>query len=165
MPIQFIKSTKTNDYRSNHPSYSTVVEQKSSRLRHPPVVPGYELVQWLESQDIDVMLPVDTRRWWDYGIDLFICGAPVDLKGFGLREYDKTYTWDSNFHRGRPRPVYKDTQTEWFIHPTEGPPSEWLVGHVNDLRTSMYGHPPYYPKDKVMTVDKLAQDVFTSPSF
>ena len=119
------------------------------------------LVTYLESLGADVSIPED-RGEWDHGIDLIVNGSRWDLKGFGLREYDRSYTWDSRFYRGRPRPVYRDTQTDWFIHSTNGPPSEWLVGHVTDLRTSLWGHPPYYPKDKVVTVDKLVQDVFTS---
>ena len=124
----------------------------------------YELVQWLETREIDVMLPVE-RDGHDYGIDLFIGGIPVDLKGFGLREYDKTYTWDSSYYRGRPRPIYDEWQTEWFIHPTDGPPSEWLAARADDLRASMYEHAPFYYKDRVVTVDKLAQDLFTSVEF
>jgi len=121
----------------------------------------YELVQWLESQNISVMLPED-RKGWDYGIDLFICGIPVDLKGFGLREYDRSYTWESQFYRGRPRPVYKESLTEWFIHPTDGPPSKWIAARASDLRTSYRGHAPFYYKDCVVTVAELVQDVFTS---
>jgi len=123
-----------------------------------------ELVEWLESREIPVRLPEDTGTW-DKGIDLYIGDTRIDLKSFGLDVYRKTCTWSSTYYEGRPAPLYSGTETDYFVHPTEGPPSEWIAARASDLRTSHYGHAPFYYKDCVVTVDKLSQDVFTSPSF
>ena len=105
-----------------------------------------ELVEWLEANGATVSLPEDTGTW-DKGVDLYINGLPVDLKGFGLLAYDKTYTWDSSYYQGRPRPLWAGSLTQWFIHPTDGDPSTWIAAEVYDLHTSKYGHAPYYFKD------------------
>ena len=123
----------------------------------------YELVHWLESQSIPVSLPEDTGSW-DKGVDLFIRDTRIDLKSFGLDAYMKSYTWQSSFYRGRRAPIYEGTKTDYFIHPTDGPPSEWIVAPASALRTSKYGHQPYYAKNRCMTVAELAQGLFTNHS-
>ena len=122
-----------------------------------------ELMVWLETKSLKLAWPEDTGGW-DKGVDLFINGQPVDLKGFGVVTHDKTYTWDSTYWTGKSRPIYKGTQTAWFIHPTAGHPSEWIAAHVSNLRTSKYGYAPYYFKDTVVTVGKLVQGLCTRAS-
>jgi hypothetical protein len=119
-----------------------------------------ELAEWLESIDAPIRLPKD-RGGPDGGIDLFIGDIKVDLKYFGVELHSNSLTWSSPGYRGLRRPVYHFTETDYFIHPTDGPPSEWIAGHVTQLRTSKYGYAPYYFKNAVVTVAKLVQDVFT----
>ena len=101
------------------------------------------LVEWLEEAGAEVSIPED-RDGWDYGVDLYINGLPVDLKGFGLQAHGESYTWDSEYYRGRPAPIYDETQTEWFVHATDRHPSTWIAGEACTLRTSKYGYAPYY---------------------
>jgi hypothetical protein len=101
------------------------------------------LVSWLEAQGSEVQIPED-RDGWDRGVDLIVNGLRVDLKSFGLGAYGKSLTWDSEYYRGRPAPIYKGTETDWFVHPTDGPVSEWIAAERISLRTSKYGHAPYY---------------------
>ena len=124
----------------------------------------YELVRWLETQGVPVSLPEDTGTW-DKGVDLYVGDTRIDLKSFGLDVYSKSLTWRSKYYRGRQAPIYKGTETDYFIHPTDGPPSEWTVAPISALHTSKFGYQPYYAKDQCMTVAELVQDVFTSPSF
>lgn len=131
-------------------------------IRHQSFL--YELVQWLETQDVPLSLPEDTGTW-DKGVDLIIRDTRIDLKSFGLDVYSKSLTWRSRYYRGRRAPIYKGTETDYFIHPTDGPPSEWIVAPISALHTSKYGYQPYYVKDQCMTVAELVQGLFTSPSF
>ena len=124
----------------------------------------YELVQWLETQGVPVSLPEDTGTW-DKGVDLYVGDLRIDLKGFGLDVYSKSLVWSSTYYQGRSAPIYKGTETDYFIHSIDGPPSEWIVAHVSDLRTSMFGHAPFYYKDRCMTVADLVQGLFTSHPF
>lgn len=127
-------------------------------VRHQKLL--VELVEWLENEGIEVSLPEDTGTW-DKGVDLYIRGIPVDLKSFGLQAHGSSYTWDSPYYRGRSRPIYTESLTEWFVHPTPGPVSEWIAGPTNGLRTSKYGYAPYYFQNATRTVSKLVQGLFT----
>jgi hypothetical protein len=120
-----------------------------------------ELTEWLESQDVPVSLPIDTGGW-DKGVDLIVDGSRWDLKGFQLESYSKSLTWSSTYHQGRPAPIYNGTETDYFVHPTDGDPSTWIVAPIFALHTSKYGYQPYYDKAACMTVGELVQDVFTS---
>ena len=113
-----------------------------------------ELVTWLEEQGAEVQIPED-RGGWDKGVDLIINGLLVDLKGFGLQAHGSSYTWDSKFHRGRPRPLYKGSLTQWFVHPTGSSPSEWTAAPADCLRTSKYDLPPYYFQSDAITMSNF----------
>ena len=123
-----------------------------------------ELVEWLESQAVSLALPEDTEGW-DKGVDLHLSGLRIDLKSFGLDSYSKSLTWKSEHYRGRRAPIYSGTETDYFIHPTEGDPSTWIAAPASALRTSKYGHQPYYFKADCMTVAELVQTQFTKPTF
>ena len=110
-----------------------------------------KLVAWLEEQGAEVQIPED-RNGWDRGVDLIINGLPVDLKGFGLQAHGSSYTWDSKFYRGRPRPLYEGSLTQWFVHPTDGSPAEWTAAPADCLRTSKYNLPPYYFQADAITM-------------
>ena len=131
-------------------------------IRHQSFL--YDLVQWLETQSVPVSLPEDTGTW-DKGVDLYVGDLRIDLKSFGLDVYSKSLTWQSPYYRGRRAPIYNGTETDYFIHPTDGPPSEWIVAPISALRTSKYGYQPYYIKDQCVTVAELVQGLFTKPSF
>jgi len=113
-----------------------------------------ELVTWLEEQGAEVQIPEDSGEW-DKGVDLIINGLPVDLKGFGLQAHGSSYTWDSEFYRGRPRPLYAGSLTEWFVHPAGTSPSDWIAAPANSLRTSKYGYAPYYFQSESITMDQF----------
>ena len=113
-----------------------------------------QLVEWLESQGAEVQVPEDTGSW-DKGVDLIINGLCVDLKGFGLQAHGSSYTWDSTYYRGRPRPLYEGSLTDWFVHPTDGPPSEWVAAPADCLRTSKYGYAPYYFQADAITMSNF----------
>ena len=113
-----------------------------------------KLVAWLEEQGAEVQIPED-RNGWDRGVDLIVNGLPVDLKGFGLQAHGSSYTWDSEFYRGRPRPLYRGSLTEWFVHPTGDSPSEWIAAPVDSLRTSKYGYAPYYFQADAITMGQF----------
>jgi hypothetical protein len=119
------------------------------------------LVTYLESMGIECVLPEDKGEW-DRGIDLIVNGSRWDLKGFGLDFYGNTHTWRSSYHRGRPAPLYDGTETDWFVHGTDGPVSEWMCGRRRGLRTSKFNFAPYYFTQDCVTVAELVQDVFTS---
>ena len=113
-----------------------------------------QLVEWLESQGAEVQVPEDTGGW-DKGVDLIINGLCVDLKGFGLQAHGSSYTWDSTYYQGRPRPLYKGSLTDWFVHSTDGPPSEWIAAPAGCLRTSKYGYAPYYFQADAITMSNF----------
>ena len=113
-----------------------------------------ELVAWLEEQGAEVQIPEDEGEW-DKGVDLIINGLAVDLKGFGLQAHGSSYTWDSEFYRGRPRPLYKGSLTEWFVHPITGSPSKWIAVPADCLRTSKYGYAPYYFQADAITMEQF----------
>ena len=123
-----------------------------------------ELVEWFESRRIPVRLPEDTGTW-DKGIDLYVGDLRIDLKSFGLRTNMKSLTWESTYYEGRPAPMYAESETDYFIHPTEGDPSTWVAARASSLKTSLYGFAPFYYHHDCVTVDKLVQDVFTSVEF
>ena len=102
-----------------------------------------QLVDWLRSQGADVQVPEDTGKP-DRGVDLIINGLCVDLKGCRLDAYGSSYTWNSPYYRGRSGPLYGDSLTDYFVHPTDGPPSEWIAAPAECLRKSKYDLPPYY---------------------
>ena len=124
----------------------------SGYVRHQALL--IQLVEWLESQDIEVSIPEDTGSW-DNGVDLYIMGIPVDLKSFGLQSYGSSYTWDSTYYKGRPRPLYDGSLTEWFIHPNGDDPSDWIAAPAECLRTSKYNLPPYYFQDDAISMSNL----------
>ena len=113
-----------------------------------------KLVAWLESQGADVTIPEDTGGW-DYGIDLIVNGSRIDLKSFGLDFYGNTFTWKSEYYRGRPAPLYDGTETDWFVHATDEDPSTWIAGRRSGLRTSKYGYAPYYFGQDCVTMKQL----------
>ena len=119
------------------------------------------LVNWLEEHGADVSIPEDTGSW-DHGIDLIVNGSRWDLKGFGLDFYGNTHTWSSTYYRGQRAPLYKGTETDWFVHGVDGPVSEWMCGRRSGLRTSKYGYAPYYFTQDCVTVGELVQDRYTS---
>ena len=119
------------------------------------------LVTYLESLGADVSIPED-RGEWDHGIDLIVNGSRWDLKSFGLDFYGNSFTWCSKYYRGQRAPLYKGTETDWFVHGVDGPVSEWMCGRRSGLRTSKYGYAPYYFTQDCMTVSELAQGWFTS---
>ena len=118
------------------------------------------LVTWLESLGADVTIPEDTGEW-DHGIDLIVNGTGIDLKSFGVDHYGNSYTWDSKHWEGRRAPLYRDTETDWFVHVTGGDPSTWIAGRRSGLRTSKYGYAPYYFAQDCVTVGELAQALCT----
>ena len=86
---------------------------------------------------------------------MIINGIPVDLKGFGLLARGSPYTWESEFHRGRPRPLYNGSLTEWFVHPAGDSPSQWVAATADSLRTSKYGFAPYYFQSDAITMEQF----------
>ena len=120
----------------------------------------YKLAQWLETQGVPVSLPEDTGTW-DKGVDLYVGDLRIDLKGFGLDAYSKSLVWSSTYYQGRPAPIYEETETDYFIHATDDHPQTWIAARSSDLRTSMFGHAPFYYKDRCVTVAELVQNVFT----
>lgn len=110
-----------------------------------------ELAKWLESIDETFDLP-EEREGWDLGIDIITRGSRIDLKSCGLDSYGRSLTWRSKHYRGRRAPVYRETLTDYFVHPTDGPPSEWIVAPVKALRTSKYGYAPYYFQHETITM-------------
>ena len=116
-------------------------------VRHQKLL--VKLVTWLEEQGAEVQIPED-RNGWDLGIDLIVNGLRIDLKSFGLGAYGKSLTWKSEYYRGRPAPIYDGTETDWFVHPTDGPVSEWIAADRESLRTSKYGYAPYYFQSDVI---------------
>ena len=113
-----------------------------------------QLVEWLESQGAEVQIPEDTGSW-DKGVDLIVNGLCVDLKSFGLQAYGSSYTWDSTYYKGRSRPLYDGSLTEWFIHPNGDDPSDWIAAPAECLRTSKYNLPPYYFQDDAISMSNL----------
>ena len=120
-----------------------------------------KLVAWLKAQGATVVIPEDTGGW-DHGIDLVVNGSRWDLKGFGVKLFGNSHTWQSNYYEGRRAPLYEGTETDWFVHATNDCPSTWIAGRRSGLRTSKYGYAPYYFTQDCMTVGELAQAVFTS---
>ena len=118
------------------------------------------LVTYLESMGVESVLPED-RGEWDRGVDLITRDTRIDLKSFGVDHYGNSYTWSSPHFQGRPAPLYRGTETDWFVHATEGPVSEWVCGRRSGLRTSKYNFAPYYFSKDCMTVGELAQGWFT----
>ena len=118
------------------------------------------LVTYLESMGVELVLPED-RDGWDFGVDLIARSTKLDLKGFGLDFYGNSYTWSSKRYKGQPAPVYDRTETDWFVHGTDGPVSAWMCGHRSGLRTSKFGYAPYYFAQDCVTVGELAQGWFT----
>jgi hypothetical protein len=119
-----------------------------------------QLVEWFEANGIDVSLPKDTGSW-DKGVDLIASGTRIDLKSFGVEPYGISYTWSSRYYKGRPAPIYSETETDYFIHPMGDNPEKWIVAPASELRTSKYNLPPYYFQSVCMTVGKLAQRLCT----
>ena len=117
--------------------------------------------EWLEDRGIEFELPPD-RKGWDRGVDLIVAGTRIDLKTFGLDVYRFTHTWSSTYYKGRPAPLWDKSETDWFVHSIGDDVSMWLAAPADQLRTSKWGHAPYYFSNHVVTVDELAQDVFTS---
>lgn len=113
-----------------------------------------KLVAWLRAQGATVVIPEDTGSW-DHGIDLIVNGSKWDLKGFGVGRYGNSLTWKSTYYEGRRAPLYNGTETDWFIHATDGPPCTWMAGRRSGLRTSKLGLAPYYFTQDCMTVHKL----------
>ena len=110
-----------------------------------------QLVKYLEAQGAEVQIPED-RNGPDGGVDLIVNGLKIDLKGFGLDAYGKTLTWSSEYYRGRRAPLYDNLMTDWFVHPTDGPPSEWIAAPRSSLRTSKFGYAPYYFQADAITM-------------
>ena len=121
-------------------------------VRHQKLL--VKLVTWLEEQGAEVQIPED-RNGWDLGIDLIVNGLRIDLKSFGLGAYGNSLTWKSEYYRGRPAPIYDGTETDWFVHPTDGPVSEWIAADRKSLRTSKYGYAPYYFQSDVIDMDSF----------
>ena len=126
-------------------------------IRHQKLLKQF--AEWCEDRGFDIELPPE-RDGWDLGIDLIVANTRIDLKSFGLEVYSKSHTWSSPHYRGRRRPVWRTTQTDWFVHPNGEDVADWLAAPCSALRTSKWGHQPYYLSFKVMTVDKLAQGGF-----
>ena len=123
-----------------------------------------KLAEWLESQNLILALPEDTGSW-DRGIDLYIGSLKIDLKSFGLNPNRLSLTWDSPHYRGRSAPLYRGSETDYFIHASQAQPQTWIAAPAKALRTSKYGYQPYYFKSDCVTVEQLAQDGFTRPPF
>ena len=115
-----------------------------------------QLAEWCESNGVAIRLPED-RNGPDGGIDLFVNGRKLDLKSFGVQAHGSSYTWDSTYYKGKDAPVYSFTETDFFVHPTDGDPSTWIVARTGALRTSKYDLPPYYFQDDCMTVAQLVR--------
>ena len=112
-----------------------------------------KLAEWFEDRGIEIELPED-RGSWDLGIDLIASGSRIDLKSFGLDAYGRSFTWRSTYYRGRQAPIYDDTQTDYFVHPTEADPSKWIIAPAHELRTSKFGYSPYYFQSACRTLEE-----------
>ena len=119
-----------------------------------------QFAEWCESKGLKIKLPPE-RDGWDLGIDLIVADTRIDLKSFGLRSYMYSHTWDSTHYRGRPAPIWKTSQTDWFVHPRGSAVGAWLAAPATALTTSKHDHEPFYPTSSVVTVHKLAQGLFT----
>jgi hypothetical protein len=118
-----------------------------------------DLVRYLERNDVKVELPEDNGSW-DRGVDIQVDGQlNIDIKGFGLIEGPKSFTWNSGFWKGKNRPLYNESLTHFFIHPHGKSVGEWVVAKATELRTSYMGLQPFYYKDSTMTVDDLIASV------
>ena len=116
-----------------------------------------EFAECLERHNVTIELPVDGPGH-DFGVDLIVGRnkAVFDLKTFGLRRGPNSYTWDSTYYAGKPKPVYDGWKTEFYIHPTDGPVEEWLVCEASGLHTSKFAdQPPYYYPNNVQTLDSF----------
>ena len=118
------------------------------------------LVTYLESMGVESVLPEDKGEW-DRGVDIITRDTRIDLKSFGLDFYGNSFTWSSGYYRGKRAPLYRDTETDWFVHATDGPVSKWMCGRRSGLRTSKFNLAPYYFSEDCMTVGELAQGWFT----
>ncbi len=115
-----------------------------------------QLAQWCESNGVAIRLPED-RNGPDGGIDLYVNGRKLDLKSFGVQAHGSSYTWDSPFYKGKNAPVYSFTETDFFVHPTDGDPSTWIVCRTGDLRTSKFDLPPYFFQSDSVTMAQLVR--------